>query len=366
MSPTGNKLSTDLFSPETPKSVLSYMIARTSRWELDFLFLTFLHDKSVEIMRGVQVNRRAISWDLKAIHHLRRCLRALIQDQIPGDAIGAFLVHLLYEQDYHLDYRLTTMVREHHTQLHIARHVLAFYQIRDEAGTSLWNKVVMYPDNAAAGTDPKIANEFPPRIPTAEAADPRWPLFLDGLCSKRLDEITEKLGEDGELVDEKNLHFLFNGINEKDMPIIETFRRFNIHSNDCSDNIPLLHVDYNAIKSQYKKFLSICPSRRPLLAFSIDNLSPILPTGNPLPLFPLKHAKALISETVRVRVRTFNRGKKPKLRFAPDTKPGMAVIADAVQKKTHQTSSAPSNSFYLYRALPPTPSDPDFGTPRWD
>jgi hypothetical protein len=364
MSPATNKISTDLFSPDTPKTILSYMIARTSRWQLDFLFLTFLHDKPDEIRHDVQVNRRAISWDLKAIHHLRRCLTAWVQDKIPGDAIGAFLVHILYEQDYHLDYKLTAMVREHRTQLHIARHVLCFYQIRDEGGISLWDKLAVYPDEGAAGTAPKTASEPTPCVPTTEEADPRWPLFLNGLSNEKLDEITDKLGEYGELSDEKNLPPLFSGISDEDMPIIESFRRFNIHSNDCSDDIPRLQANYKALESQEKKPLPICPSRKPPSALSADIPMSDLPTGIPLPLSPLKRAKALVSESVRVRVRTFNTEKKPKIRFTPDTKPGMAVV-DNVQN-THASSSASAKSVDLDKALPPTPSDPDFGSARWD
>lgn len=369
MSPV-RKPTTDSFSPETPKLVLSYMIARTSRWHLDFLFQTFLYDKAAEKILDVKFRRRAISWDLNAIHHLRRCLGAWVEDQVPGDAIGAFLVHILYEQDYHLDYRLTKMVREHQTQLYIAQHVLAFYQIRDEAGNSLWDKVAVHPDDDAAGTDPGTTNELLPRIPAAEAADLRWPSFLDGLNDEELDEITNKLGENGELVDEASVSPLFSGVSEKDMHIMQSFRRFNIHSNDCLDEFPrpyeVIDAMENILQQQNKKLLPIYPSRKPLPTSTTKRSLPRIPVEKPLPHPPVESFRVLLSQTVRVR--TFNAEKKSKLRFKQDTKPGMEMNADNVQKKTHPTSSAPRPiaPACLDKALPPTPSDPDFGSGPWN
>lgn len=232
---------------ETSESDLAYKITSTSHWEIQTLFISFMEEKPAEIMVDVHARRRYVSWDLKAIQHLRDCLRTWAQDRIPGDAIGAFLVNVLYEQDYHLDYRLTTMVWQRQTQLHIAHHVLTFYQICDEAGRPLWKDVTAREDEAAAETMPKLAIEIP-RIPTFKLAHPLWALFLNGIDHAALEDIMDKLGQDSLHAEERDLFLLFNEVSENDIPIIESFRRFNIHRNDCSEDFPRLNDHGNPTK----------------------------------------------------------------------------------------------------------------------
>ncbi|CAI7639949.1 unnamed protein product [Penicillium discolor] len=319
MSPTG---------PINPHLTRSYKEASTSRWQLDALFQTFLEDRPADAIRAVQERHLLISWDLKAIHYLRTCLRTWIEDKVPGDAIGAFLVTVLYEQDFHLDYLLTTMVWDGQTQLHIARRLLAFYQIRDEAGTPIWENVTIHPEDSdqnppaiqrksGAGSSAITRKELPSRIPTPPPADPRWPLFMGALSDPEIENLMDML-EDNQHLDE-DLPPLFAGVSEEDFPIIQAFRRFNLHKNDSYEDLPppksraerIEDISKQTDISQHKPLPSLpMISRKPL---------PTLPTEKAisrkaLPLPPLSRPSSPNPSSVRVS--TFTSEKKLKVRWA--------------------------------------------------
>lgn len=316
MSPTGNKISTNL-GPINPHLSRSYKEASTSRWQLDALFQTFLEDRPADSIRAVQERHLLISWDLKAIHYLRTCLRTWIEDKVPGDAIGAFLVTVLYEQDFHLDYLLTTMVWDGQTQLHIARRLLAFYQIRDEAGTPIWENVTIHPEDTNQNPPAITRKELPPRIPTPPPADPRWPLFMGALSDPEIGNLMDML-DDNQHLDE-DLPPLFAGVSEEDFPIIQAFRKFNLHKNDSSEHLPLPESRADRIEDTSKQ--TDTSQDKPLPSL------PMLPR-KPLPTLPTDKAisrKALLLPPLSrpsspnpssVRVSTFTLEKKLKVRWA--------------------------------------------------
>ncbi|KAJ5446319.1 hypothetical protein N7491_002401 [Penicillium cf. griseofulvum] len=272
MSPTGNKIPTDSSSPANPHPSHSYKEASTSRWQLQSLFQSFLEDRPADTILAVQQRRLLISWDLKAIHYLRRCMRTWIQGRVPGDAIGAFLVTVLYEQDFHLDYRLTMMVRDGQSQLHIARRILAFYQIRDETGAPIWDNVAL-----------------PSCIPTPPPAGARWPLFIGALSDPELEDLMEKI-EDDQHAEET----LFTGVREEDIPIIQAFRRFNLHKNDFPEDIPLSESgtdwkdDINKTNRLQNKPLPPIPMK----LLSVLPIDKIIPHNSLLPPSPLSSSSS--------------------------------------------------------------------------
>jgi hypothetical protein len=346
MSPTGNKIPTNSSSPAKPHPSHSYKEASTSRWQLQPLFQSFLEDRPADTMLAVQQRRLLISWDLKAIHYLRRCLRTWILDWVPGDAIGAFLVTVLYEQDFHLDYRLTMMVRDGQSQLHIARRILAFYQIRDEAGAPIWDNVAVYaedahpePQDQAKGVSGRsdAMKELPSRIPTPPPADARWPLFIGALSDLELEDLMEKLEDEQNAED---LPPLFTGVREGDIPIIQAFRRFNLHKNAFLEDIPVSESGTN--RRDYKnktdrwqdKPLPFIPVK-PLPVLPIDK---IIPHNSLLPLPPLSSSS---SPNSSVRVSIFKSEKKPRIQWA-DYIPSKQANIGQTKGTTDYCSSAAS------------------------
>lgn len=345
MSPTGNKIPTNIRSVNR-----AYKEASTSRWQLLPLFRSFLEHRPADTMLAVQERRLLVSWDLKAIHYLRRCLRTWVLDKVPGDAIGAFLVTVLYEQDFHLDYRLTMMVRDGQTQLHIARRVLAFYQIRDEAGAPIWDNLAVYGEDthskprsvqgkSAAGSS-TVTKELPPRIPTPPPADPRWPLFMGALSDPEFEDLVDKLGDDDHA--EEDLPPLFTGVREEDIPIIQAFRRFNIHKNDSSKDLPLPdgtdRIGYTSEQTNISQ-------DKPLPPLPMKKSLPTLPTGKALPayksLLPLPPLSRPSSPNPSsVRVSTFKAGKKLRVRWADCVQSEHADIEQGKGKTDLRSSPA--------------------------
>ncbi|KAJ5977214.1 hypothetical protein N7501_000556 [Penicillium viridicatum] len=367
MSSTGNKIPTTSSGPANPQLSRSYKEASTSRWQLEALFRTFLEDRPADTILGVQERRLLISWDLKAIHYLRTCLRTWIQDKVPGDAIGAFLVTVLYEQDFHLDYLLTMMVRDGQTQLHIARRLLAFYQIRDEAGAPIWDNVAVYAEDthqnppaiqrkSVAGSD-ITRKELPHRIPTPPPAGPRWPLFLSALSDPEIEDLMDKLDDDQHR--DEDLPPLFAGVSEEDLPIIQAFRRFNLHKDDSSEDLPLPKSVEDTSKqtdaSQNKPLPSLpMIPQKPLPTLPTDKAIP----RKTLPLPPLSRPSS--SNPSSVRVSTFKAEKKLKVRWADPVSSGRANIEQGNGKADLPSSAAarPEPSVNVNRPNAPGPSDP--------
>ncbi|EKV04283.1 Lipopolysaccharide-modifying protein [Penicillium digitatum] len=301
MSPTGNKFLTNSHLSR------SYKEASTCRWQLQALFQSFLEDRPADTILAVQERRLLISWDLRAIHYLRRCLRMWIRDKVPGDAIGAFLVTILYEQDFHLDYRLTLMVRNGQSQLHIARRLLAFYQIRDEADAPIWDNLTVYDEDAhskqpashckiVAGSSATARKETPHRIPTPPPANSRWPLFMGALSDPEIEDIMNKLGDDDQYAEEDMLP-LFTGVREEDLPIIQAFRRFTLHKNDFPEDFPLPEAGTDRIEDTSKP--TNTSQAKPLPPPAMKKSLPALPTDKALaqksllPLPPLSRPSSL-------------------------------------------------------------------------
>lgn len=384
MSQTGNKISTNL-GPINPHLSRWYKDASTSRWQLDALFQTFLEDRPADAIRAVQERHLLISWDLKAIHYLRTCLRTWIEDKVPGDAIGAFLVTVLYEQDFHLDYLLTTMVWEGQTQLHIARRLLAFYQIRDEAGAPIWDNVTIYAEEtdqnppaiqrkSIAGSSPIARKKPPPRIPTPPPADPRWPLFMGALSDPELEDLMDKL-EDNRHLDE-DLPPLFAGVSEEDYPIIQAFRRFNLHKNDSSEDLPLPESRADQIEDASKQTDTSQDKPLPSLPMIPRKPLPTLPTDKAitrkaLPLPPRSRPSSPNSSSVRVS--TFKSEKKLRVRWADcvpsehaDIEQGSSIGLDSSTADCPKPSvnvnqphaSGPSDTVYAHVDYNAPPSPP--------
>lgn len=276
---------------------------------------------------------------------------------IPGDAIGAFLVKVLYEQDFHLDYLLTMMVRDGRDQVHIARRLLASYHIRDKAGEPIWDNLTIYPesfdsDSAAArvqDTSGKFAaatEDLPYRIPTPQPADPRWPLFMSALSDPELEDLVDKLG-DSQHPDGDSLPPLFTGVRKEDVPIIEAFRRFTLHKNDASDDLPPLEsleseIDKTKLTSQTNK-----TQDKPLLDPSFKKYLRLPPIS--LPRTPPPSS---------VRVSTFKAERTPEIQSGDEISSNSADI-ELVKGDTDQRSVAASGTkprANLNETLPQNPS----------
>ncbi|KXG53745.1 uncharacterized protein PGRI_007950 [Penicillium griseofulvum] len=363
MSPTGNKIPTNSSTPGKPHPSHYYKKASTSRWQLQPLFQSFLEARPADTMHAVQQRRLLVSWDLKAIHYLRRCLRTWIQDRVPGDAIGAFLVIVLYEQDFHLDYRLTMMVRDGQSQLHIARRILAFYQIRDETGAPIWDNVTVYAEDAHPKPQDQgkgvsgLSNamkELPSRPPTPPPADARWPLFIGALSDPEVEDLMEKLEDDQHAED---LPPLFTGVREEDIPIIQAFRRFNLHKNDFLEDIPVSEsgTDQNKYTNKTNRLQD-----KPLPPIPVKPL-PVLPIDNIIAhdsLLPLPALSGLSSSNSSVRVSIFKSEKKLKIRWV-DHIPSKHANIEQTKGTTDCSSAAsrlkPSPPVYV-NLLPIDPS----------
>ncbi|KAJ5486136.1 hypothetical protein N7530_000436 [Penicillium desertorum] len=331
MSPRGNKIPTNSRSANR-----AYKEASTSRWQLLPLLQSFLEHRPADTTLAVQERHLLVSWDLKAIHYLRRCLRTWVLDKVPGDAIGAFLVTVLYEQDFHLDYRLTMMVRDGQTQLHIARRVLAFYQIRDEAGAPIWDNLAVYGEDThskpppvkskgAAGSS-AATKELLPRIPTPPPADPRWPLFMGALSDPELEDLVDKLGDDDH--EEGDLPHLFTGVPEIQYP------------HDSSKDLPLPdgpdRIEYTSKQTNISQ-------DKPLPPLPMKKSLPTLPTDKALPacksLLPLPPSSRPSSPNPSsVRVSTFKAEKKLRVRWADCVQSEHADIEQG-KGKTDQRSA---------------------------
>lgn len=294
----GHNPSTDSSSPLQPHRSHCYQKACTSRWELQPLFQSFLEDRPAETVLAVRERRLLVSWDLKAIHYLRRCLKRWILDGIPGDAIGAFLVTILYEQDFHLDYRLTMMVRDEQSQVHIARRILAFYQIRDDMGEPIWDNLVIYPDlfdlHSPATHGMNDGSPEGSRLPLSNVppADPRWPLFMGSLSEREFENLVHRLGDNQDV--EEGLPPLFTGVSKEDHPIIEAFRRFTLHKNDVSKDLPVFKsseknghtaktnmAQDKSVSSSVQNLLALPPISRPSTSASSVRVSVFKAERNP-------------------------------------------------------------------------------------
>ncbi|KAJ9489473.1 hypothetical protein VN97_g3793 [Penicillium thymicola] len=370
MSPTGNSISANSSGPADHLSRL-YKEASTSRWQLEALFKTFLEGRPADTILAVQERRLLISWDLKAIHYLRICLRVWVQDKVPGDAIGAFLVRVLYEQDFHLDYLLTMMVRDGQTQLHIARRLLTFYQIRDEVGAPIWDNVTVYAGDAhqnppaiqrknVSGSSDITKKELPHRIPTPPPAVPRWPLFMSGLSDPEIEDLMDKLGDDHH--PDEDLPPLFAGVSEEDFPIIQAFRRFNLHKNDSSQDHPLSEAGADRIEDTSKQ--TNTSQDKPLPSLPMIPRKPLQtpPTGKAiprkaLPLPPLSRPSSPNSSSVRVS--TFKAEKKYRVRWEDRVPSQHANIEQGKGKDDLRSSAAacPEPSVNVNQPNAPGPAD---------
>lgn len=316
---SSGKRPTDLSksSGSSISSALAHKIRSTSHWASHTLFISFMANNPIETIRDVRDRRRAITWDVKNIAHLRNCLRAWVKDEVPADIIGAFLVNILYQRDYHLGYRLTTLVRADKTAAHIARRALAFYQVHDKAGKPLW-------------VEEKVPTPYAksqPLLPTPEHADPRWPAFLDGLNELQLEKLLEKLPQVS--ADAKNLSAIFRELKHGDMSIIQTFHRFNAHSEDSPEVYNQLRDIAKATKDTNKT--------DPLSMKTLHDALPSLATEKPLPDLPPKNSPPPSPPPgPPVTVRTFNSENQKTRSIFPS---GTKCNATPARKDTDSTAS---------------------------
>ncbi|KAJ5734408.1 hypothetical protein N7493_003194 [Penicillium malachiteum] len=79
-----------------------------------------------------------IKWDLEDMISLRMALRHWVAMGITASIIGEYLVHILFNRDYHLENRITWMARANFPYVTIGLDILQFLQIRGEAGSPFW------------------------------------------------------------------------------------------------------------------------------------------------------------------------------------------------------------------------------------
>lgn len=171
----------------------------------------------------------------------------------------------------------------------------------------------------------------------------------------------DKLGEDGLHVEERDLPLLFNEISENDIPIIESFRRFNIHRNDCSEDFPRLDDHRNPMKQGSRsEAMPLSLSTRKSFPRQADKPLSLPSIAKLVSLPPVSTCKSRRCNNVHIR--TFKPQKKFNLRFALDTEPGIEISANSVQNETPISFSLSNPRSNLNKALSATPSDPDFGT----
>jgi hypothetical protein len=229
------------------------------------------------------------------------------------------------------------------------------YQVRDEAGNPIWLDLRVA-EGSGVERESKKPLKITLRVPVVEPADKRWPRFLSGLNDSALREITDKLGDDGQRVNEEDLPVVFDGVSSDEMSIIETFRRFNIHHDDCANDLPSYDEAGNIINRDTR------PEAMPL-PLNINN-----PTAAERPLPHIsEYLKPLPSvsrykknpEARPVRVRTFKPEKRTNVSFTPETKPGMEVPANIVQTKPRLnplvTTTTPRDPRDPSKFLPPPP-----------
>ncbi|KAJ5788299.1 hypothetical protein N7457_003289 [Penicillium paradoxum] len=347
MSATGNKVSTKAARPLDPRVSQCYQEASTSRWDLRPLFQSFLEDRPTDTLLAVQNRDLLISWDIKAIHYLRQCLRAWVINRVPGDAIGAFLVIVLYEQDFHLDYRLTALVRDGQTQLHIARRILAFYQLRDLLGDPIWDNIAVYPEEydpksprlgvSIAEDTAAVTEGFQCLISTPQPADPRWPHFLGSLSDKEFEDLVNQLGE-SQYTNGKSSPPLFTGADKRDLPILQAFRRFTIHKDDLWADLPLLQ--YGPVQDRHT----------PQTDRSQNSPLPAKPL---LPLPPSPSLSPRVSSSARVSTRNAERTARTESVDRVHSK--MVTIRKSKSKTDLNSSSGEKSPINVDKPLPHVP-----------
>jgi hypothetical protein len=232
MSPTGTKIPGSTPSTDDIKLTRYYKQASTSRWDIYPLFQSFLQNRSAETIKAVQDRRLLISWDLKAIHFLRTCLQKWVLAKVPGDAIGAFLIRVLYQQDHHLLNLATLMIYTRKTQMHIARQLLVLYEISNEAGDLIWDDLAIYPDlNPNSELTVKDARRAPTDTPIKYRLLVQWVPYLRSLCDSEVDELVDKVEKSRDL-DEEDLPPLFAAVREEDFLISQELRTIQLRKND--------------------------------------------------------------------------------------------------------------------------------------
>ncbi|KAJ5142887.1 uncharacterized protein N7515_001674 [Penicillium bovifimosum] len=242
MSPS-TKLPTSPPTTDDTKLTHYYKQASKSRWDLYPLFQSFLQTSSAETIKAVQDRRLLISWDLQAIHFLRTFLQKCVLAKVPADAIGAFLITILYKQDYHLDYSLTIMIWTGHTQVHVARCLLALYQIRDETGVPIWDDLSTYSESdskvSLVTNDEAVSTaDVPCCSPAMQRPDLKWPVYLGLLCESEVDALVSNV-EKSRHQDEDSLPPCSSAAREEDVETIQALRRFELCKNEFLADLPL-------------------------------------------------------------------------------------------------------------------------------
>jgi hypothetical protein len=112
------------------------------RWNLSALIASFLYDQPHEVIVGVINGTDMIVWDEETIEHLEEMIVLWVKHKVPGDAIGVFLIYVLYDIDIHLDNMLTKMVDEGFSNFDIAWNVTNAH-----CGDSVSSQLIMYDDD---------------------------------------------------------------------------------------------------------------------------------------------------------------------------------------------------------------------------
>ncbi|KAJ6082450.1 hypothetical protein N7499_007324 [Penicillium canescens] len=111
------------------------------RWNLSALIASFLYDQPQEVIVGVINGTEMIVWDEETIEHFKDMIVLWVKHKVPGDAIGVFLIYVLYDFDIHLNNMLTKMVDESFSNFDIAWNVTNAH-----CGDSASSQLIMYDD----------------------------------------------------------------------------------------------------------------------------------------------------------------------------------------------------------------------------
>lgn len=209
------------------------------RWNLSALIASFLYDQPHEAIVGVINGTDVIVWDEETIEHLKGMIVLWVKHKVPGDAIGVFLIYVLYDFDLHLDNMLTEMVDEGFSNFDIAWNVTNAH-----CGDSVSSHLIMYDDECII--DPPVGHveeesETASRAESSASVGERPSLF-DGVRIPFLDtdELTDEkverlLEQPGETPEEEDFHSRYP------IPkiVLMTFRSTQLPSSASEDDLSL-------------------------------------------------------------------------------------------------------------------------------
>jgi hypothetical protein len=190
------------------------------RWNLSALIASFLHDEAPEDISGVLDGTIIVDWNPQSLEHLDKKLFSWVKHKVPGDAIGVFLIYILYDLDPHIDKMLTQMVDEGYSRFDIAWNV-TFVHCGEEVAAQLITydgTDVSEPPMGRVEEEPKLETESQGEILThvnelpSVSVDTRSPfLNTDEPTHDKADELLKQ----GDTLSEQEIHSKHYEISER-------------------------------------------------------------------------------------------------------------------------------------------------------